>query len=592
MATVANAANANESFLRRYIFSTDHKMIAKQYLITSWLMGLFGGVLAILIRVQLGWPNSGLIDASFYLKLMTIHGTVMIFFFLTPLLVGAFGNFFIPLQIGARDMAFPFLNMLSFWTFFVSCILILASFFVGDSLTSGWTAYPPLSMQSGVSQDLWLYAIFLDLVALTMGGINYIATVINLRTRGMGFWRLPLTVWAMFITAVIGFFAFPALIAAGILLWMDRVFGTAFFAPVTVAVGDVFNISGGEPLLWQHLFWFFGHPEVYIVIVPAMGIVSEVLSTNARKPIFGYRFMVASMSVIAFLSLLVWGHHMFTSGMHPLLGGVFMATTTIIAVPSAIKVFNWVSTLYGGSIRFTSAMLFSIGFISLFVTGGLTGIIVGNAPADLYVHDTYFVVAHFHLVMGAAALFGAIAATYHWFPKMFGRMMDETLGRWHFVLSMIGIYGAFFPMHFLGLAGVPRRYFSFDLYDYMQDIGGLNVFISVMAFIASVAQVLFIYNFFVSMRYGKLAPANPWGSNTLEWSVKTPGHGNFGPELPVVYRGPYEYSRPDLPAGQDHLPQWIPTQEAAGESDRDNEVPQPGVLVGPATGEGAGRETE
>lgn len=537
-------------------------MIAKQYLITSWLMGLFAGVLAILMRVQLGWPQSGLIDANFYLKLMTIHGTVMIFFFLTPLLVGAFGNHLIPLQIGARDMAFPFLNMLSFWTFFVSCLFILGSFFVGDSLTAGWTAYPPLSMQSGISQDLWIYAIFLDLAALTMGGINFIVTVLNLRTKGMGFWRLPLTVWSLLITSIIGFFVFPALMAAGILLWMDRALGTAFFAPIVTAVGGVLNVTGGEPLLWQHLFWFFGHPEVYIVVVPAMGIISEVLSTHARKPIFGYRFMVLSIAAIAFLSMLVWGHHMFTSGMNPVLGLAFMITTSIIAVPSAIKVFNWLSTLYGGNIRFTAAMLFGIGFVSLFVSGGLTGIIVANAPVDLYVHDTYFVVAHFHLVMGSAALFGCFAGTYHWFPKMFGRLMNETLGRWHFAITFLGIYGIFMPMHFLGIMGVPRRFFNFSAYDFMQDIGGLNLFISVSAIALSAAQVLFIYNFFASMRYGKRAGANPWGANTLEWSVADPGHGNFGPELPTVYRGPHEYSRPDLPDGQDHLPQWIPIGRA------------------------------
>ncbi|PZN12489.1 MAG: cytochrome c oxidase subunit I [Bacillota bacterium] len=565
------------SFWRRYVFSTDHKVIGIQFLVTSLLMAAVGGFLAMLMRLQLGWPGrewplleaimpnafkGGKMNPDFFYGAVTMHGTIMVFFFLTTALSGGFANFLIPLQIGARDMAFPVLNMISYWLFPVAIIFAVASFFVeGGAPGTGWTAYTPLSVREPVGQTLWLISVFILMLAFLAGGINYITTTLNMRTKGMSMSRLPLTVWALFLTALVGLFAFPPLMAAVLMLLFDRLGGTSFFIPD----------GGGDPILYQHLFWFFGHPEVYIVILPAMGIVSEVLATSVRKPIFGYRYMVGSMVAISTLSFLVWGHHMFASGMSPDLGTIFMATTLAIGIPSAVKVFSWLATIYRGKMRFTSAALFAVGFVSLFITGGITGIVLGNPSTDLYFHDTYMVVGHFHLVMGAAALFGLFAGIYHWFPKMFGRMMNERLGKIHFALTFLGIYGTFFPMHFLGTAGMPRRIYDWHAYSFLQDMDLLNVVISVSAFVVGAAQLIFAYNFFYSMFRGPKAERNPWQANTLEWwAPSPPPHGNWDETEPVVYRWPYEYSAKDAPPGTDHIPQWVPqpAAEPAGAGSR------------------------
>ncbi len=573
------AAHRRETFVTRYIFSMDHKVIAIQYLVTALAMGFIGLVLSWLMRIQLAWSGKplpflgrmlpggmeqGVMKPEFYLALVTIHGTIMIFFFITAALVGGFGNFLIPLQIGARDMAFPFLNMLSYWVFLASCIVLVTSFFVtGGPAAGGWTAYPPLSgvpealPGSGAGQTLWLIALGLFIVSSLFGSLNYITTTLNLRTRGMSMGRLPLTVWALFITAILGLLSFPVLLAAAVMLLFDRHLGTSFFLPRLFVSGHAIGREGGNPILWQHLFWFLGHPEVYIAILPAMGITSEVLATSCRKPIFGYKAMVLSVSAIAFLSFIVWGHHMFVSGMNPLLGTAFMTTTLMIAVPSAVKTFNWLATIWGGKIQFTTAALFAIGFVSVFTTGGLTGILLGNPPVDIQLHDTYFVVAHFHFVMGTAAVFGIFAGIYHWFPKMFGKMMNELLGKIHFWLTFVGVYLIFFPMHYLGIAGVPRRFYDFSNYDFIPaSVSEINIFISVAALTVGVAQFLFIMNFIISLWKGKKAEKNPWKAATLEWQADSPPpHGNWGPQLPTVHRWAYDYSRPDY--ADDFVPQTV-----------------------------------
>jgi len=580
--TVTHEAHGEhrQSFLTRYIFSQDHKIIGLQYLFTSLFMAVVGGFLAMLIRMQLGFPTAKFywaqwlfpggfannqIKPDFYLAVVTMHGTIMIFFVLTTALSGGFGNFLIPLQIGARDMAFPFMNMLSYWLYPPAIVVLLLSFFVsGGAPNAGWTSYPPLSAipnaapGSGLGQTLWLISLAILIIAFLFGSLNYITTILQLRTRGMSLLRMPLTVWGLFFTAILMLLSFPVLFAAAIMLLFDRLGGTSFFVPSGLVVGNtVIQHAGGSPLLWQHLFWFLGHPEVYVLILPPMGIVSEVLATHARKPIFGYPFMVGSIAAIAFLSFVVWGHHMFVSGMHPLVGMAFMTTTLAIAIPSAVKTFNWLATLWRAKIRFTTAMLFAISFISLFVTGGLTGIFLGSPAIDIYVHDTYFVVAHFHFVMASAALVGIFAGTYHWFPKMFGRFMDERLGKWHFWLTFIGIYLTFFPMHFAGIAGMMRRIYSTSLYAHLQGLAWVNTFISLAAFLLGTAQLLFIGNLFWSLFRGQRAPQNPWGANTLEWQTSSPPpHGNFAGELPVVHRWPYDYSVPGAP--EDYTPQTVP----------------------------------
>jgi cytochrome c oxidase subunit 1 len=569
-----------QSFISKYIFSTDHKMISKQYLITGIIMGCFGMGMSLLFRMQLAWPDEtfplfesllgkwgkgGKLDPNYYMALVTIHGTIMVFYVLTAGLSGTFSNLLIPLQVGARDMASPFMNMLSYWFFFLSSVVLMSSFLVETGpASSGWTVYPPLSALekampgSGLGTTLWLVAIILFIVSALLGGVNYIVTVLNMRTKGMSMNRLPLTIWAFLLTAVLGLLSFPVLLGAGLLLIFDRSFGTSFYlSDIHLnGVGALTN-SGGSPVLYQHLFWFLGHPEVYIILMPALGISSEVISTNARKPIFGYTAMVISLIGISFLSFIVWGHHMFITGMNPFLGTMFMYVTLIIAVPSAVKTFNYLATLWKGNIRFTTGMLFAIGLVSLFISGGLTGIYLGNAALDIQLHDSYFVVAHFHLVMGSAAIFGMFAGIYHWFPKMFGRMMNKTLGTLHFWLTFISAYLVFFPMHFMGLAGVPRRYYQFSLipeFDIWMDV---NVFITVSAFLGGVAQLLFLYNFFNSIFRGEKATKNPWESNTLEWTTPVEHiHGNWPGAIPTVYRGPHEYSRPDRES--DYFPQNEP----------------------------------
>jgi cytochrome c oxidase subunit 1 len=557
----------HETFLTKYVFSQDHKMIAKQFLITGIIMGVIAMFLSVLFRLQLGWPDKsfpiletflgkwaegGRIKPDFYLALVTIHGTMMVFFVLTAGLSGTFSNLLIPLQLGARDMASPFLNMLSYWFFFLACVIMMGSFFVESGPASaGWTVYPPLSALpkaisgSGLGMTLWLISMVLFVASSLMGALNYISTVLNMRTKGMSLWRMPLTIWAFFLTAITGVLSFPVLVAAVVLLIFDRSFGTSFYLSDIVMQGQVLPNQGGSPILWQHLFWFLGHPEVYIVLMPALGITSEVIATNSRKPIFGYHAMVYSLIGITVLSFIVWGHHMFLTGMNPFLGGVFMITTLIIAVPSAVKTFNYLATLWRGNIRFTPAMLFAIGLVSFFISGGLTGIFLGNAALDINLHDTYFVVAHFHLVMGSAAIFGMLCGVYHWFPKMFRREMDEKLGYLHFWITFVCAYLVFFPMHFMGLDGVPRRYYAFTEFEFMKEWLTVNVFITWAAIIAALAQLAFLYNFFHSIFYGKKTTQNPWNSNTLEWTTPVEHlHGNWPGEIPTVYRWPYDYSKP------------------------------------------------
>ncbi|VXD12205.1 cbb3-type cytochrome c oxidase subunit I [Marinoscillum sp. 108] len=569
-----------QSFISKYIFSTDHKTIAKQFLITGIFWAIIGGALSIIFRLQLGFPEmqldwlrpilgkwiteGGKLDSEFYLALVTMHGTIMVFFVLTAGLSGTFSNFLIPLQIGARDMASGFMNMLSYWFFFLSGLVMFISLFLETGpAAGGWTVYPPLSalpqaiQGSGAGMTMWLVAMVFFIVSTLLGGINYITTVINMRTEGMSFSRLPLTIWAFFITAVIGLLSFPVLVAAALLLVFDRSFGTSFYLSEIYINGEALPNVGGSPILYQHLFWFLGHPEVYIVILPALGITSEIISTNSRKPIFGYRAMIGSILAIAFLSFIVWAHHMFVTGLNPFLGSIFMFLTLIIAVPSAVKAFNYITTLWKGNIVFTPAMLFSIGLVSFFISGGLTGLFLGNSAVDISLHDTYFVVAHFHLVMGSASFFGLLAGVYHWFPKMFGRMMDNRLGFIHFWMTFVGVYLVFFPLHYIGIAGFPRRYYSFTSFDAFSSFADLNSFVSVAAIVTFGAQFIFLFNFFYSMYRGRRAPQNPWKSNTLEWTTPVePGHGNWPGAIPKVYRWPYDYSKPG--AAEDFIPQHIP----------------------------------
>lgn len=571
-----------ESFITKYIFSMDHKMIAKQFLITGIFMGLVGMALSLFFRIQLGWPNQpmpiletflgkwakgGILDPNFYLAAVTIHGTILVFMVLTAGLSGTFSNLLIPLQIGARDMASPFINMLSYWFFFLSSLIMMISLFVETGpASSGWVVYPPLSalpqasQGSGLGMTLWLISIALFIVSVLMGGLNYITTVVNLRTKGMSMTRLPLTVWAFLITAILGLLSFPVLLAAALLLIFDRSFGTSFYLSDIFISGQALEQTGGSPILFQHLFWFLGHPEVYIILVPSLGITSEVIAVNARKPIFGYRAMIASMLAIAFLSFIVWGHHMYITGMNPFLGSVFTFTTLLIAIPSAIKAFNYITTLWKGNIRFTPAMMFAIGVVSLFITGGLTGIILADSALDVNLHNTYFVVAHFHIVMGVASMFGTFAGTYHWFPKLFGRMMNNKLGYAHFWLTLISAYGVFFPMHYLGLAGVPRRYYNYTAFEIFNGFADLNTLISIFAIIGGLAQFIFVFNFIYSAIKGPKAPQNPWNSTTLEWTTPVEHiHGNWPGAIPEVHRWPYDYSLPDRE--EDFVPQTEPLKE-------------------------------
>ncbi|MGH9555099.1 MAG: cytochrome c oxidase subunit I [Terriglobales bacterium] len=555
-----HAHAAPTGFIRKYIFSLDHKVIGLQYYFLALVAVFVGIFLSLLMRIHLVWPAAsvpgfGEIKPELYLTLLTMHGTIMVFFVLTTAPQSGFGNYILPIQIGAPDMAFPVLNMLSFWTTFVSFVVMLAAFFVeGGAPLSGWTQYPPLSAiraepGQGLGMDLWIISIAIFCAATLMGALNFITTILDLRARGMSLMRMPLTCWTWFITAILGLLAFGVLASAGILLLLDRNAGTSFFVPGgLIMTGVPVPHKGGSPLLWQHLFWFFGHPEVYIAIVPGMGVASQVLSTFSRKPIFGYRAMVYALIAIGVLGFLVWGHHMFMSGMSPYSAFAFSVLTMAIGVPSAIKTFNWLGTIWRGRVRFTSPMLFAIGFVSLFVSGGLSGPFLAQPQLDIYLHDTYFVVAHFHLIMGVAAIFGIFAGTYYWFPKMFGRMMNEGLGRIHFFLTLIGTYAIFMPMHYLGMAGHPRRYSELTQTNFLGPLVSLQEFITYAAIITIAAQFIFVFNLFWSMFKGAKASENPWEATTLEWTVPSPPpHDNFGGKTPVVHHGPYEYGVPGAP---------------------------------------------
>ncbi len=551
----------------KYVFSQDHKIIAIQYSVTAIAMGFLGLALSVVMRLQLGFPGQfEFIDAASYYQTITLHGLIMIVYLLTALLLGGFGNYFIPLMIGARDMAFPLLNMLSYWTYLVSALVLLASFFVpGGPAGGGWTLYPPQSITAGTpGTDLGVVLTLLSLAifvaASTMGALNYVTTVLQLRTKGMTLMRMPLTVWGIFVAAGLSLLAFPPLFVGGIMLLMDKVVGSSFFMPTMVSLGQQLSYEGGSPLLWQHLFWYFGHPEVYIVALPAFGIVSDMISTHARKPIFGYHMMVWAILAIGVISSLVWAHHMFVSGMNPYFGFFFATTTVIIAIPTAIKIYNWVLTLWRGSIRLNVPMLFSIGFVSTFVIGGLTGLYLGNVVVDVPLTDTYFVVAHFHLVMGVSVILAILGGVYHWFPKVAGRFMNDALGHVHFWITFIGVYAIFFPMHYLGFLGVPRRYFAFDQYDFIPaSAGGLNVFITVAALAVAAAQLVFLFNLAWSVFKGRRAEGNPWEATSLEWLTPNtpPTHGNWGEALPEVHRWAYDYSLPG--EKQDYTLQTTPT---------------------------------
>ncbi len=581
------------SFFHKYVWSKDHKIIGMQFLFTTLLMLMVGGALALGVRWQLAFPwtnmpifgplfanAGGQISPEFYTMLFTMHATVMIFLVIIPILAGAFGNFLIPLMIGADDMAFPTLNALSYWFMIPAIACFGMSFYFGGA-AAGWTSYPLLSElraaapSSGEAQTFWLLGVTLVGVSSMMGSVNYLTTIINMRAPGMTLFRMPLTIWGMFITAILQAFALPVLTAAGFMLLFDRfAFGgwlegihTVFFTPAGLVINNAEpTVGGGQPLLWQHLFWFYSHPAVYIMLLPAMGMTSDMLACMCRKPIFGYKPMVYSMSAIAGLGFIVWGHHMFTSGMNPALGMTFMVSTVMIALPSAVKVFNWIGTIWGGRLQFNTVTLHCIAFVSMFIVGGLSGIFMAAVPVDIYIHDTYIIVAHFHYVVFGTTMFGVFGAIQFWFPKMFGRRMNETLGKWHFLLTYIGFNGAFFPMHMLGIAGFPRRYADPYIHPYLEHLLPLNQFITISAMIMGFAQFLLLYNFgsnaLKTMLYGpdKTTGRNPWNANGLEWTAPSPpGHGNFDIP-PVCYRGPYEYSNPNR-ANQDY---WMQTDPNRG----------------------------
>tara|TARA_B100000676_G_C18069887_1_gene843553 strand:+ start:305 stop:2011 length:1707 start_codon:yes stop_codon:yes gene_type:complete len=561
----------------------DHKMIGKQFLITAIFMAVIGMGMSILFRLQLAWPKEGfafvnfflgdkwapegVLDPNMYLALVTIHGTIIVFFVLTGGLSGTFSNILIPYQLGARDMASGFLNMLSYWLFFLSSVIMIASCFIESGPASGgWTVYPPLSALekampgSGLGMTLWLVSMTVFIASSLLGSLNYIVTIINLRTKGMTMVRMPLTIWCFFITAILGVLSFPVLLSACLLLMFDRLLGTSFYLDSIYIGGEPLAQTGGSPILYEHLFWFLGHPEVYIILLPALGLTSEVISTNSRKPIFGYRAMILSILAIAFLSFIVWGHHMFMTGMSPFLGTVFTFTTLLIAIPSAVKVFNYLATMWKGNLRLTTGMLFGMGMVSLFISGGLTGLILGDSAIDINVHDTYFVVAHFHIVMGAGAIFGMFAGVYHWFPRMYGRLMIPQLGYLHFWITFVGVYGVFLPMHFVGLAGVPRRYYTNEEFEMFADVQFINVIITLFAILAALGQIIFIFNFFTSIFRGRKSNQNPWKSNTLEWTAPIERiHGNWEGSLPVVHRWPYDYSKPGYE--EDFVPQTVPLKD-------------------------------
>ncbi len=567
----AKASRAS-TFIGKYVFSRDHKVIGLQYFFLALTAALIGSAMSLLMRLRLAWPQSrwpllemifpsgftdGLMTPEFYLAMVTMHGTIMVFMVLSVAPQSAFGNYFLPIQLGAREMVFPRLNLLSFWLTFASFIVLMSALFVtGGSPIGGWTFYPPLSAvaSAGPGQatgaDLWLISIGIFCLASFLGSINFIVTTLLRRTKGMSLARMPLTCWGWLTTACISLLAFPVLFVAASLLFLDRHYGTSFFKPAGLVVSErLIEGGGGSPLLWQHLFWFFGHPEVYLVIIPAMGVISHVMATFARKPVFGYRSMVAATVAIGALGFLVWGHHMFVSGMNPRVGIAFSVLTLVIGVPSALKTFNWLGTLWGARIRFATPMLFAIGFVSVFVSGGLTGLVLGQTALDMVFHDTYFVTGHFHLIMGVAALFGVFAATYYWFPKMFGRKMNEAMGKLHFWLTFIGVYAIFVPFHLLGVAGHPRRYADTLWFEFLKPLDSLHLVITIAATVTAAAQLIFVFNFLLSLWRGARAGDNPWEATTLEWAVAPDSGGH----PPAVYRGPYEYSTPG--ATRDYLMQ-------------------------------------
>jgi cytochrome c oxidase subunit 1 len=567
-----------KTWLGKYVFSQDAKIIALQYSITAMALGLLALVLSVLMRIQLAWPGAlSFITPDAYIQFVTMHGMIMVIYLLTALFLGGFGNYLIPLMLGARDMVFPYVNMISYWVYLFAVLLLLASFFTpGGPTGSGWTLYPPQAILPGTPGSGWgislmLISLVFFVIGFTMGGLNYVVTVLQARTRGMTLMRMPLTIWAIFTATVLALLAFPALLVSCIMMSLDNLLGTSYFMPAIVSLGQQLDYSGGSPVLFQHLFWFFGHPEVYIVALPAFGIVSDLLSVHARKNIFGYRLMVWAIVVIGGLSFVVWAHHMYVSGMNPYFGFFFATTTLIIAVPTAIKVYNWVLTLWRGNIRLTVPMLYAIGFVFTFINGGLTGIFLGNVIVDVPLSDTYFVVAHFHMVMAVSPILAVFGAVYHWYPKITGRMLNEGLGRFHFWVTFVGLYCLYYPMHYLGILGVPRRYFSNvgpnGLPDFIPDSAQfVNIWITIAAICVASSQLVFLYNLFASATRGKPAGGNPWGATTLEWQTTNtpPTHGNFGKELPSVYRWAYDYSVPG--AEEDFIPQNVPAGKNTGQA--------------------------
>ena len=567
-----------KTWLGKYVFSQDAKIIALQYSITAMAVGLLALVLSVLMRIQLAWPGAvSFITPDAYLQFVTMHGMIMVIYLLTALFLGGFGNYLIPLMLGARDMVFPYVNMISYWVYLFAVLLLLASFFTpGGPTGSGWTLYPPQAILPGTPGASWgitlmVISLAFFVIGFTMGGLNYVVTVLQARTRGMTLMRMPLTIWAIFTATILALLAFPALLVSAIMMSLDNLLGTSYFMPAIVSLGQQLDHSGGSPVLFQHLFWFFGHPEVYIVALPAFGIVSDLLSVHARKNIFGYRLMVWAIVVIGGLSFIVWAHHMYVSGMNPYFGFFFATTTLIIAVPTAIKVYNWVLTLWRGNIRLTVPMLFAIGFVFTFINGGLTGIFLGNVIVDVPLSDTYFVVAHFHMVMAVSPILAVFGAVYHWYPKITGRMLNEGLGRFHFWVTFVGLYCLYYPMHYLGIMGVPRRYFSNvganGLPDWIPESAQfVNIWISIAAIVVASVQLLFLYNLYRSATHGKPAGGNPWGATTLEWQTSDtpPTHGNFGKELPSVYRWAYDFSVPG--AEEDFIPQNVPASKNTGQA--------------------------
>ena len=583
MSTVAHDATAHvgpaeveevelyhaKTWLGTYVFSQDAKVIAIQYAVTAIGVGLVALVMSGLMRLQLGFPHTfSFIDPSAYLQFVTMHGMIMVIYLLTALFLGGFGNYLIPLMVGARDMVFPYVNMVSFWVYLWAVLLLLASFFVpGGPTGAGWTLYPPQAILQGTPGADWgiilmLVSLAFFIIGFTMGGLNYVVTVLQARTRGMTLMRMPLTIWGIFMATVLALLAFPALFVSAIMMILDSLLGTSFFMPAIVSMGQQSDYAGGSPVLFQHLFWFFGHPEVYIVALPAFGMVSDLLSVHARKAIFGYRQMVWAILAIGILSFVVWAHHMYVSGMSPYFGFFFATTTLIIAIPTAIKVYNWVLTLWHGNIRLNVPMLFAIGFIFTFIHGGMTGLFLGNVTVDLPLSDTMFVVAHFHMVMAIAPIMVVFGAIYHWYPKITGRMLNDTLGKWHFWISFLGSYAIYLPMHYLGFLGVPRRYYALGTIDFIpESVNFMNAGITIAALTVGTAQLLFLYNLITSYFKGKEAGSNPWGATTLEWQTPDtpPKHGNFGKELPLVYRWAYDYSVPGVK--EDFIPQNVPPGE-------------------------------